>query len=330
MDTVIAANRRYIHGYEALITAILPDYTDTHITNLTSIYIENIKAKVNGVFVTVAPQTINMSGAIGTSYYVNVDAEGKCSVSTTKGNGITSTCIGGFHYGRVRRSTATTDVTVGIVPNSVWTLKYMPSCISPNAMVYIGNNIWGDIYLTRSKSSAKSAGIGGVVYEESAYGALPATGTEGYHQYGFTEALGKVGKRLSFSEEFVFAAEGSPTGLDNANTNAWSATSNTARCTCGFVANAVSSLNICDLVGNVWKWNADKFQNVNGGTSFNWHTVEGGRGDVYGPDSYGLGALISGGNWHNGSHVGSRCVHTNNWPWLVYTSIGAWAVCAMK
>ena len=50
------------------------------------------------------------------------------------------------------------------------------------------------------------------------------------------------GKRLPNYAEFCAYAFGSPAGLDNANTNAWSATSNTGRGVTGSVVNAVSSV----------------------------------------------------------------------------------------
>lgn len=43
-----------------------------------------------------------------------------------------------------------------------------------------------------------------------------------------------------------------------------------------------------------------------------------------------LHALISGGNWNNGSHCGSRTVNLNNYPWNVNGNIGAWAVSSLR
>lgn len=327
---VLSDQRRYIQGYESLILSTLYEYTDISVSSLTALHIDAIDVYINGSWVHVSDQTItSITGAeLGDNFFVNVSSTGQVSVSEARNDSSTSKCIGGFHYGRIRTGSST--VTLGIVPNSVWTLKWKPNCKSPNAMVYLGKNLWGDIYLTRVKTNSGANGIGGLVQDSSAYGSLPCTGTEGFNQYTFTEALAKVGKRLSFSEEFVWAAEGSPQGLDNSNTNAWTATSNTARTSCGAVQNAISNLNVVDMVGNVWKWNADKYELNSGGTSYDWHDIGGDRGDVHGPGSYGLGALVSGGNWGDGSHCGSRCVSVDYDPWRVKTSIGAWAVADMK
>lgn len=47
---------------------------------------------------------------------------------------------------------------------------------------------------------------------------------------------------------------GSPAGLDDANTNAWSATTNSGRDVTGSVVNAVSAVGCVDAVGRVWEW----------------------------------------------------------------------------
>lgn len=59
---------------------------------------------------------------------------------------------------------------------------------------------------------------------KSEYGCAPMTGTESMNWYNFVERLAKSGKRLPNYAEFCAYAFGSPAGLDNANTNAWSAT----------------------------------------------------------------------------------------------------------
>lgn len=71
--------------------------------------------------------------------------------------------LGGFHYGRVRNvddygraintsgsvrgSGWESNTRVDIIPNSVWTTKHRPKC-DPSGMVYLGNALWGDIYLS--------------------------------------------------------------------------------------------------------------------------------------------------------------------------------------
>ena len=326
-QTVAAKRKRYIQGKDSILTNILPEYNDVNITNLNSIHIDELYVRINDIITHFTDQTITLSnGTIGTNFYVVAHSDGTITLDTimpTDGDK-TKVCIGGFHYGRVRQSTTVSDVTVGIIPNSIWTLLRRPDCANPDAMVYIGRNLWGDIYLTRVKVSADSHSEGGSVYDSSQYGAIPGTGTENFSQYTFTEALAKVGKRLCSSDEFVVAADGSPEGLDNSNVNAWSATTNTSRCACGSVQYAVSSLNICDLVGNIWKWGNDKYELGTG--AYGWVSLNGTKGDVYGPAPNGVGALLLGGGWGNGAHCGSRCVLVHDWPFYVHTGLGAWAV----
>ena len=321
-EGIIAASPRYIHGYESLVVNKIPAYTDTNVVNLTSLYVDDIIVYFGTTKVAIAAQTISgISGSIGNNFYIYASNSGSLSVSTTKSADTTSSrLIGGFHYGRVRKSTTATDVATGIVPNSVWTLLWRPSCPNPDAMVYMSNKLWGDIYLTRIKTNA-SSGIGGAVYDSSAYGVNPGTGTEGFNQHTFVEALSKVGKRLATGQEFCIGAEGAPQGQNN-NTYAWSASSNTARCTCGYVQYSISSLNICDLVGNVWKWASDIF--FRNGGSATWESN--GIGSSYG----GVGALFCGGAWGHSTYCGPRSFYVCDYPWHVHSQLGAWAVSYSK
>ena len=138
-------------------------------------------------------------------------------------------------------------------------------------------------------------------------------------------------------------AFGSPAGLDNANTNAWSATSNTGRGVTGSVVNAVSSVGVVDAVGRVWEWldelitraehatNADYHANV----AWSWdkksplNTGEKSYdvGNIYQYYAYSLAALVAGGNWGNGAVCGARAVDCNNYPWRVLTHVGARGAC---
>lgn len=108
----------------------------------------------------------------------------------------------------------------------------------------------------------------------------------------------------------------------------WSATSNTARTTCGNVKNAVSATNVRDLVGNVWKW-LDEFIHDPTGSAWNWYDVMSGQkvGQLYMANNTGLHALIGGGYWYDGVLDGSRTVHCGAYPWYVNTIVGVWCVC---
>ena len=253
------------------------------------------------------------------------DGEGWDDANTRK--------IGGFHYGRVRntdeygRPINTSgavrgagwegNTRVDIIPNSVWTTKHRPKC-DPSGMVYLGNALWGDIYLSSDD------GANGL---QSVYCGTPITGTEGLNWYIAGERARRVGKRLPDYMEFTVAADGSPQGLDDSNTNGWTATANKARTAVGNIANAVSALNICDLVGNVWKWLVELLHDPTG-AAWAWHDVLGsGYGQAYMANSTGLHALIGGGNWYGGVRCGSRAVYCSYYPWNVNTHFGVWCVC---
>lgn len=224
-------------------------------------------------------------------------------------------------------------VSNGIVPRSVWTLGHRPKC-SPEGMVYLGGGTWVDIYLN-SDDGAKGL--------KSEYGCAPMTGTESMNWYNFVERLAKSGKRLPNYAEFCAYAFGSPAGLDNANTNAWSATSNTGRGVTGSVVNAVSSVGVVDAVGRVWEWLDELITRAEHATNADYHAsvawgwdkkspLNTGEksydvGNIYQYYAYSLAALIAGGGWSDGARCGARAVGCHGYPWFVSTSIGARGAC---
>jgi len=165
--------------------------------------------------------------------------------------------LGGFHVGMCRRTGSLkrpvnaggvawgqgweSNIYLGIIPDSVWTLKHRPKC-APEGMTYIGSGIWVDVYLSSSD------GAGGL---QSTFNSIPLTGTEGHNWYSFNDRALAAEKRLMSYAEFCRMAFGSPEGLAN-NTNAWTAGS--GRNPTGQVDRAVSSVGACDAVGNVWEW----------------------------------------------------------------------------
>lgn len=191
-----------------------------------------------------------------------------------------------------------------------------------------------DIYLN-SDDGAKGL--------KSEYGCAPMTGTESMNWYNFVERLAKSGKRLPNYAEFCAYAFGSPAGLDNANTNAWSATSNTGRGVTGSVVNAVSSVGVVDAVGRVWEWLDELITRAEHATNADYHAsvawgwdkkspLNTGEksydvGNIYQYYAYSLAALIAGGRWGSGADCGARAVHCHHYPWNVNTSIGARGAC---
>ena len=260
----------------------------------------------------------------------------RISKNTTYPNGYTannSRKIGGFHYGKVRAVNAQgvpissggtamgsgwkTNVSNGILPNSVWTILNRPTC-DPTGMVRVGD-FWADIYLN---SDNGSNGL------KSAKGVNPITGTEGLNWYIANEKANRVGKRLPSYAEWCQMAYGSPQGEDGNNTYAWSKTSNTARTLTGAVDYAVSAHNLRDCVGNVWEW-VDELMLDPTASSWGWQTPmsSDGVGDIYMPSATALHALVCGGYWGDGAHGGSRAAYCDSYPWDVVAGGGVRCVC---
>lgn len=291
---------------------------------------------------------------VGRDYYVymcdtRVDAQderyviSQNSTYPTGWNATNSRKIGGFHYGRVRKVDENgqptngsgiifgtgweSAVSNGILPRSVWTLGHRPKC-SPEGMVYLGGGTWVDIYLD---SDDGAYGL------KSEYGVAPMTGTEGMNWYTFAERLAKSGKRMPDYSEFCAYAFGSPQGLDDANTNAWTQTTNTGRGTTGSVVNAVSAVGVVDAVGRVWEWLNDLITRAEHATNAG-HASEAWGWDVTSPlgDKHGniyqyyansLAALVAGGGWGSGANAGARAVRCNCYPWSVSTDNGVRGAC---
>ena len=303
---------------------------------------------------------IGAAFAVGSDYYVYIcdsrqDAQDEqyiISLNSTYPSGwnaSNSRKIGGFHYGRCRKINDNMQpvnssgaifgtgwesaVSNGIVPRSVWTLGHRPKC-SPEGMVYLGGGTWVDIYLN---SDDGAQGL------KSEYNCAPMTGTEGMNWYTFTERLMKSGKRMPDYSEFCAYAFGSPQGLDGANTNAWTATTNTGRGTTGSVVNAVSAVGCVDAVGRVWEWLNDLITRAEHATNAEYHpTAAWGWdkksplrdnatkydvGNIYQYYAYSLAALIAGGDWYSGVRAGARAVNCSNCPWYVSAFIGVRGAC---
>ena len=316
--------------------------------------------KTGNVVLNASNLDIGSAFSVGKDYYVYIcdsrqdgqDERYVISLNSTYPSGWNasdSRKIGGFHYGRVRKVDGNLQpvnssgiifgtgwesaVSNGIVPRSVWTLGHRPKC-SPEGMVYLGGGTWIDIYLN---SDDGAYGL------KSEYGCAPMTGTEGMNWYTFTERLMKSGKRMPDYSEFCAYAFGSPAGLDNENTYAWTATSNTGRGTTGSVVNAVSAVGCVDAVGRVYEWLNEIITRAEHATNADYHpTVSWGWdkksplrdnatkydvGNIYQYYAYSLAALLAGCYWADGEHAGARAVYCTAYPWYVYGGIGVRGAC---
>jgi hypothetical protein len=310
---------------------------------------------------------------VGKDYYVYLIDDGAggqlvISANSTFPDGAAadnSRKLGGFHYGHIRcvnsryvpidsngvvyGSTGAVwqnNVTIGIVPNSVWDLKNRPNC-SPEGMVLIGSR-WVDIYKASVAESISFEGnVNGLFVAngllQSKYGQVPVTGTEGLSWYSFQELAARSSKRLQTYAEFVQGAAGNPGGQASADDYGWTKTSNNARARTGCKVNpatglydavsgikpyAISAHNLVDAIGNVWEWVNDTSIFDGGSTTWAWQDVLGtDKGQLYANITTGLHAFICGGAWGNGVNCGGRAVHLDHYPWLVYTGIGSRLAC---
>lgn len=253
-----------------------------------------------------------------------------------------------------------------VVPNSIWdlcdtdggriphrdgTVMIGGSWKSSNEESYTGHyskkggRFWCDIYLVSKDSGTISfsqntsrspvKGDGKLV---SAYGKLPATGTEGLCGYNFIELAKKDGLRLLSYHDWLQVAYGNPQGEDGDNQYGWTKTTNTARTytgcsvdvtngsysTSGKKTRAVSAWNVCDCVGDVWEWLSDFAQKGGTGT-FGWHNVMSGDevGQIFEDSDNALTQFVAGGGWSRGVACGCRTLDLNDYPWYVSTSNGS-------
>jgi hypothetical protein len=310
---------------------------------------------------------------VGKDYYVYLVDDGAggqlvISANSTFPDGAAadnSRKLGGFHFGHIRcvnsryapidsngvvyGTTGTAwknNVTIGIVPNSVWDLKNRPNC-SPEGMVLVGSR-WVDIYkASAAETITFESGTNGLFVAngllQSKYGQLPVTGTEGLNWYSFQELATRSGKRLRTYSEYIQGAAGNPGGQDGADDYGWTKTSNSARTRTGCKVNpstglydassgikpyAISAYNLVDAIGNVREWVNDTAIYDGGSTSWARQTVLGAdKGQLYATLDTGLHAFYCGGNWNNGVFCGGRSVNLNDYPWNVDTSIGSRLAC---
>ncbi|MBO7583078.1 MAG: SUMF1/EgtB/PvdO family nonheme iron enzyme [Treponema sp.] len=237
------------------------------------------------------------------------------------------------------------NVTVGIVPNSVWDLKHKPK-ISHPGLVEV-NGVWLGAFQASAEEAFTFMSATNGLHVTSGklatkYGAIPVTGTEGMNQFTFNEIAHKQGLRLPRYEEWLAGAFGSPQGENGANNYAWAKTTNTARTFTGCSVNtstgaydgingvkpfAISAYNLHDCVGNVSEWTND-YSIKQDSTSWAWQNVLGaGMGQACLPFSGGMSALICGNNWDDGVLCGPRSVNLDSNPWNVNVLIGARLAC---
>ncbi|MBN2536368.1 MAG: hypothetical protein JXB88_26025 [Spirochaetales bacterium] len=312
---------------------------------------------------------------VGKDYYIYLvddDADGEFIISLnstfpTGHNADDSRKIGGFHYGHIRKVSndglwipidsegtkfgngATiwkNNVTIGIVPNSVWDLKNRPSC-SPEGMVKVGN-IWVDIYLV---SAAESITFENSIIElhitagrlQSKYGQIPVSGFDGLNWYNFVELAARIKKRLLKYEEWIQAAFGNPQGEDDNDNYGWTKTTNTDYTRTGCMVDesngnynpatgvkpfAISAYNCVDTVGNLAERLAIVSTRWDEPGEWNFHDVLGvGKGQIWAPQGNAFGSIDSGGLYIEGIKAGPRAFRITSPIWSTSGATGSRFAC---
>ena len=313
---------------------------------------------------------------VGTDYFVYVCAEGRsCRVTVSKNatfpmgsSADRSRRIGGFHYGAVRKVSDDglwvpvdslgnkfgsqgvrwqDNVTVGVVPNSVWDLKNRPRTLF-GGLAKVGG-IWVSIYQASQRAALSFMSGDSFLHVaegelQSRYGQPPVSGIYGLCQYNFVELAARSGMRLLKYTEWLAAAYGAPQGEDNGNAYGWCDVDNKVRARTGCSVDletgrfdpvkgekpyAVSAHNIVDTTGNVWEW-LSEYTNRHDAGEGQWTYYDQlgqGMGQIYGWKVDSFSSLAAGGHWHRGSCCGARAINPDDQPWKVNVHIGARLAC---
>ena len=246
--------------------------------------------------------------------------------------------IGGFHYGRCRWSDNKfipigtnyelfgtnwmTNVYIGVIPNSVWTLTHRPIC-DPEGMVYVWGDLWSDIYFSTDNGNF---GL------QSKYNLTPLRGSA-LNWYGFSERAANVNKRLPTYSECCMLGFGSPAPANN-NTYNVLKSDNSGPGKTGAYANAVSSYNVCDMVGQLYR-NTSNVVSVETSSAYTcaWKNSQSslqtgglittvGCGDICAPVNTTIRQILHGGTYTASTNGGDRAALTHVYTWQIVNTCG--------
>ena len=276
--------------------------------------------------------------------------------------------IGGFHFGSIRKVSGDglwvpidskgnkfgnagipwqENVTLGIVPNSVWDLKNRPKTLF-GGLVKIGN-IWVSIYQASKRTDFTFMQGENLVHVaegslQSRYGQFPVSGIDGLCQFNFVELAHRAGMRLLSYGEWLAAAYGAPQGEDHSNRCGWCDVTNMVRARTGCCVNldtgvydgtegekpyAISAGNVVDTTGNLWEW-LSEYTNRHDAGEGQWMYYDqlgSEMGQIYGWKTDSFSALAAGGHWHRGACCGPRAINPDDQPWKVNVHIGTRLAC---
>lgn len=291
-----------------------------------------------GTVVQVGTYTVNYANATavsmpsltaGTDYAIYACGNGAAVADSNWTS--TSSCangyrkIGGFHYAPGGNATGTAggDTTPAINAYSLWDLKWRPRC-DPRGMTLVAGSFWVDIYLTNtlpdtygtSRYNVTIADSGNPPKVPAMFGGNGSTAYTTLDWYSAAELMKSQGKELLSQSEFSAAAygttENSSIGTDQVST----------------ILNAAytSKWGVMQATGVMWVWSRDQSYRYDAAT-WAWKNVNGGRGQVYSQDSYGIVYALFGGSWTYVGFSGSRASTSDVWPWASGVNVGARGRC---
>ena len=263
--------------------------------------------------------------------------------------------IGGFRYGYVRKTNDyhypvnssnivlgsgwKDNVYLGIVPNSVWTLLFRPKC-NPEAMVYLGSGLWGDINIAFDDGNHGCTPINNGRILESESAAVTKV-----NFYGCLERAGISNKRLPTYQEYLKASIGAPPGdgtnnyINSTKYLYFGQQEDFEKCRSGY--------NVIGLTGCTWRY-CSNIMSIENTTSLAWANnaamqlggiVDGNCGSAYIYGANSVRVLCVGGDFDYSSACGRRCTDVRTMPWEFPESnlspgdhtdprvIGVWCVC---
>ena len=179
-----------------------------------------------------------------------------------------------------------------VLPFSIWDLLHRPAS-SPEGMVYDpGSDKWIDIYLANESSGVLQSVNGGTI----------ADGSNGWHQYRFSQMFGRQKKLLPRQDEFVSFSLGSPQGV-NISGSADPGTTGGHSATDG--KRIVSLIGVEDAAGVLWQWGREAGATTDVGSSWA-NAYDGNDSNVAGEHYEAPNRPRFGGAWNDGAICGSR------------------------
>jgi hypothetical protein len=212
----------------------------------------------------------------------------------------TSRKIGGFlcvplSYGAISGHTLTGFITGDIIPGTIWDLKHLPDCASPEGMTYdAGIRLWADVFGNSFVGGKLVSTFGGTLVDGTSSPAL--------HWNKGAQLLAAVGKRPPWHHEFQYLSLGSNQGT-NIST---SADPNMAGAFVDTSGRRMVANNGCEMMaGGMWWWALDM---ASSGTSSWKNGFDGNDSGVAGQMYMEPNRALVGGPWSNGAICGSRAL----------------------